>query len=117
MLFIDARYICFWGVFLLYKWDSKENRGFSFGYYGEFNTISNALKALPDVNITGSCYNDDVTLEEMLFTLRIGGEREIRIRIGETDSLRAMSGESLSSALRERIEKELSNSQSLEQIL
>lgn len=30
-----------------YSWDSGRNRGFEFGYYGEYNSVSNALASLP----------------------------------------------------------------------
>jgi hypothetical protein len=58
-------------VFILwYRWDSTRNRGFTFGYYGEFNTVRNAVKALPGVTVEKFGYNADVTLDEFYFTIR-----------------------------------------------
>ena len=50
-----------------YRWDASINRGHTWGYWGEFNTISNSLAKLPGVNITAPWYNADVTLEEFGF--------------------------------------------------
>ena len=34
-----------------YRWDSSQNRGYTFGYYGEFNAVGNALAAIPGVTV------------------------------------------------------------------
>ena len=96
---------------LWYGWDSQQNRGFTFGYYGQFNTVRNALAAMPGVTIMSVGYNPDVTLEEFSFTIRTDRDQEVELWLSETDPIRAMSGEKLSLALRERIEKASSESE------
>jgi hypothetical protein len=32
-----------------YRWDSARNRGKQYGYYGDFNRVSNALASIPGV--------------------------------------------------------------------
>jgi hypothetical protein len=32
-----------------YRWDSSQNRGFEFGYFGAFNRVQHALAAIPGV--------------------------------------------------------------------
>src|SRR5437899_10724714 len=86
------------GFLLWYRWDSSANRGYHFGYYGEFNTVSNALSALPGVVITNSWHNADVTLEEFGFDLLWKG-RELKIFFGARDPVRELSGADLQRAL------------------
>jgi len=101
LVFVTA----FVAFILWYGWDSRQNRGFTFGYYGQFNTVRNALEAMPGVTIVSLGYNPDVTLEEFNFTIRTDRDQEIELWFSETDPVRALSGEKLSSALREKIEK------------
>src|SRR5215471_1725065 len=54
---------------LWYRWDSATNRGYKRGYWGQFNTVSNELSALPGVIIVKPWYNADLTLEEFGFDL------------------------------------------------
>ena len=107
---------CVLGLFVLglttllfSRWDSKVNRGHEYGYYGELNTVSNALVALPGVTIIGSGYNRDVFLEEFGFSVRAGSRQELEVWFHEDDPIRSMSGERLKSALKNRIEEEASN--------
>jgi len=97
------------GFVVWYRWDSGENHGFRFGYFGQFNTVSNTLASLPGVKIMESGYNADVTLEEFGFTVLTDRGREMKISFGERDPVRRMTGSELTSALRRRIDKELSN--------
>ena len=89
-------------------WDSSRNRGSEFGYYGEFNRVSNALAAVPGVTITGSWTNNDVTLEEFSFALAISN-RAVELFFGETDAVRNMKKEAAVAALQGRIAVELAS--------
>jgi hypothetical protein len=82
-----------------YTWDSARNRGYPFGYYGEFNTVSNALAQISGIEILGSWYNGDVTLEEFGFEIRTADGRPIKLFVSETDPIRKMSGKELEDAL------------------
>jgi hypothetical protein len=97
------------GFILWYRWDCAKNRGFTFGYWGEYNTVSNALVHLPGVTILSSFYNHDITLEEFGFDIRTSEGREVHLGFSETDPIREMSGEKLSRALSEKIQKQASN--------
>ncbi|MEI7729030.1 MAG: hypothetical protein WCO56_05645 [Verrucomicrobiota bacterium] len=50
------------------RWDSETNHGFSWGYWGQFNTVSNSLARLPGVTIVKFGCNTDVTMEEFALT-------------------------------------------------
>jgi hypothetical protein len=39
---LAAVLVLFVGFILWYRWDSGTNHGYHFGYYGEFNRVSNA---------------------------------------------------------------------------
>ena len=93
------------GFLCWHVWDSGKNRGFSFGYYGEFNTLSNALARLPGVHITYAGYHDDITLEGIFFEVDRDG-RHLKIVISEQDPIRRLSGANLEKGLSELIEKE-----------
>ena len=86
-----------------YRCDSAENRGFTFGYYGTFNTVSNALASLPGVTVLGAGYNADVTLEEFGFRIMARQNRELDIWFAERDPIRRMSGRQLARELEHRI--------------
>lgn len=88
-----------------YGWDSARNRGYSFGYYREFNTVSNALAQIGGIEILGSWYNGDVTLEEFGFEIKTADRRLIKLFISETSPIRKMSGKELEDALLTDIEK------------
>src|SRR5688572_6052170 len=66
----------------LYHWDSNTNRGFTFGYYGQFNTVSNALARFKGVTIFRSWHNCDVTLEEFGFDVKTSEDRLLKIYFG-----------------------------------
>jgi hypothetical protein len=82
-----------------YHWDSRKNRGYEFGYYGEFNTVSNALARMNGVKILDSWYNADVSLEEFGFYFRTADGRTNRIAFGESAPMRKLSGPQLEQAL------------------
>src|SRR6266576_1285013 len=50
-----------------YRWDSGTNHGYTFGYWGQFNTVSNSLSKLSGITILKASCNADVTLEEFGF--------------------------------------------------
>ena len=93
------------GFLCCYGWDSRTNHGFTFGYYGQFNTVSNTLARLPGIQITSVDYNPDITLEEIFIEVDRGG-RHLKILISQQDPLRRLSGPNLEKALSELIEKE-----------
>jgi hypothetical protein len=93
-----------------YRWDSSRNRGNEFGYYGEFNRVSNALASVSGVVVTQSWHNLDVTLEEFGFGLTFTGQ-PVYLFFGETDPIRGMSRDAAVVALQSRIGAELASSQ------
>ena len=91
-----------------YRWDAATNRGHTWGYWGEFNTVSNSLAKLPGVTITAPWYNADVTLEEFGFDVVVQGH-QVKLAFGEKDPIRSLSRERLQKALTEQIGKQSSN--------
>jgi hypothetical protein len=91
-----------------YAWDSRTNRGYDFGYYGEYNRTSNALASIPGVAITQSWHHLDVTLEEFAFDAAVTGT-SVSLYFGGRDPIRTMSRKKAVAALRQRIAAELSN--------
>jgi hypothetical protein len=95
------------GFIVFYRWDSSRNRGYQWGYYGEFNSISNALASIPGVTVTQAWHNLDVTLEEFGFGITVTGQ-PVRLAFGETDTIREMSRDAAVVALKAQIAAELS---------
>src|SRR5438552_8519642 len=91
-----------------YRWDSARNRGHTWGYWGELNSVSNTLLKIPGVTIVRPWYNADVTLEEFGFDILVQG-RQVKLAFGERDPVRSLSGHRLERALMEMIRKEASN--------
>ncbi len=91
-----------------YRWDSGKNRGLAYGYYGEFNTVSNILSKLPGVTILKSWHNADVTLEEFGFKI-LSHSQQLDLAFGERDPIRKLSGVDLEKALLEMIKKQSFN--------
>jgi hypothetical protein len=89
-----------------YRWDSARNRGSEFGYYGEFNRVSNALASIPGVTITRAWQNRDVSLEEFGFSMSVTG-RPVTLAFSETDPIREMSRNKAVAELKMRIATEL----------
>ncbi len=94
------------GLIGWYQWDSAQNRGSTFGYYGQYNRVSNALASVPRVTITSGWHNHDVTLEEFGFDIRVAG-KPVRLLFSETDPIRRMNRDGAISALQLRIQAEL----------
>lgn len=90
----------------IYVWDSNRNRGFLWGYYGDFNAISNELGRVPGVTITNYWYDPDISLEEMSFDLTVQGE-PVRIFLEEEDPIRRLRKDALSNAAVLLIETEM----------
>ena len=101
---LTAVLVAFVGFVLWYRWDSETNRGLKFGYYGEFNRVSNALASLPGITITQAWANCDVTLEEFGFTATTDSGEPVRIAVGERDRMRSLSGDALVQALKAEIQ-------------
>ena len=81
------------------RWDEPKNHGLSWGYWGEFNNVSNALAQIPGVTVSQAWYNADfLTLEEFGFVINSGG-RSWRIGFEEKDPIRRLSGNQLQLAL------------------
>jgi hypothetical protein len=91
-----------------YRWDTSRNRGHSWGYWGEFNTVSNTLAQLPGVTIVKAYCNQDVSLEEFGFEIRTSQKQEIKLFFSENDPTRSLSGNKLRAALVKQIQKESS---------
>ena len=106
IVILSAVLVLFVGLILWYRWDSATNHGFRFGYYGEFNRVSNALASIPGITVTQSWANCDVTLEEFGFTATMGSGESVRIAIGERDRMRSLSGDSLVQALTTEIQSQ-----------
>jgi hypothetical protein len=106
---LGAFVVLFVVAVLWYRWDSGTNHGYSWGYWGQFNTVSNALANLPGVKIVKSGCNADVTMEEFGFDITTAEGRQVHVWFSETDPIRKLSREALSKALAEKIRKESSN--------
>ena len=94
-------------LFVWRRWDSGQNHGSSFGYYGEYNRVSNALVSIPGVVITQHWHNLDITLEEFGFDVTVTG-RPVHLYFGEGDPVRKMSRATAAAAVRRRIDAQLS---------
>ena len=96
------------GVMLMlifyYRWDSGRNRGHTYGYFGEFNTVSNALAKINGVTIQSSWHNADVTLEEFGFDYATADGRVRKISFGEKSPIRVLAGDKLDDALIQEIQ-------------
>ncbi len=111
------RAIAAFGVFIVlfivavlwYRYDSGTNHGYSWGYWGQFNTVSNSLAKIPGVTIIKFGCNADVTMEEFGFDITTTEGRQVHVWFSEDDPIRKLSGEALSKALLEKIRKESSN--------
>ena len=89
-------------------WDAAKNRGHTWGYWGEFNTVSNALNTIPGVTILTPWCHTDVSLEEFGFNILVHG-RQVELAFSETNPTRSLSGRKLRNALSELIEKKSSS--------
>jgi hypothetical protein len=77
--------------------------GREFGYYGDFNRVSNALVSIPGVVVTNFWMNRDITLEEFGFDVTTGAGKSVHIALGERDPLRRMHRAELVSALQKEL--------------
>jgi len=99
ILILSAVAVVFVGFVFWYRWDSGTNHGYQFGYYGEFNRVSNALASISGITITQAWVNCDVTLEEFCFNAKMASGEPVRIAVGERDRIRSLSGALLVQAL------------------
>ena len=88
-----------------YGWDSSQNRGHTYGYYGEYNTVSNAFARIPNLTILESWYHRDLRLEEFGFRIRSPNGQTNKIWFSEKSPMRMMSGEQLEHALRATLQE------------
>ena len=87
-----------------YCWDSSQNHGLPFGYYGEFNRVKHALTAIPGVTVTSDWANHDSDLEEFGFDITNSAGRAIHLFFAESDPTRDLSGDVLVRGLTNKIE-------------
>jgi hypothetical protein len=97
------------GFIAWYRWDTSRNRGHKWGYWGEFNTVSNSLARLPGVTISGAYCNQDVSLEEFGFDILTSQKQKIHVDFDENDPARRLSGDDLRAALLKRIREQSSD--------
>lgn len=95
--------LLFAGMIAFTLWDDDHNRGWTFGYYGEFNRTKTALEAIPGVVITRSGHNLDLTLEEFFFDVTWAG-RTMQLFFQEGDPIRVMGHDEAVLALRRELE-------------
>ena len=106
---LGAAVLLFVALVLWYRWDSGTNHGYMWGYWGQFNTVSNALANLPGIRIVKSGANADVTMEEFGFEVVTSDGRQLHVWFSETDPIRKLSGQALTKALLEKTSKLPSN--------
>lgn len=85
-----------------YLMDSNRNRGWHFGYWGEFNRVSNTIASIPGVAVTTFWHNADVTLEEFGFDVSFKGTTT-SLFFGETNAIRSMPPDQMLIALKRKI--------------
>jgi hypothetical protein len=109
LILIAVLLVALLGLALWERWDERKNRGFTWGYWGEFNTVSNCLTKLPGVTVVKAwCNADFLVLEEYGFDIIAQGQ-QVSLAFGEKDPIRRLSGQPLEKALLEQIRKQLSN--------
>ena len=62
-----------------YGWDSSQNRGYEFGYYGDFNRVRHGLERIPRIAIKSEWANPDTVLEEFGFGIATNEGRVIQL--------------------------------------
>ena len=106
---VGAVFLFFAVAVLWHRWDAGTNHGHRCGYWGQFNTVSNALASLPGITIVKSGGNADITMEEFGFEVVTSDGRQLHVGFSETDPVRKLSGEALTKALLEKMSKLSSN--------
>jgi hypothetical protein len=107
ILSLSAVVAVFVGYVRWYCWDSDTNHGYQFGYYGEFNRVSDALASLPGITVTDSWARCDITLEEFGFTATRASADPVCITVGKSDRIRSLSGDALVQALKTEIQTQV----------
>lgn len=90
-------------LFALWDWDSQTNRGYSHGYWGEYNRVRSALVSIPEIRIETTFINTDISLEEFGFTVHRKNLPSVELAFGEQDILRSATGKALLDGLSLRI--------------
>ena len=96
------------------RWDEQKNRGHTWGYWGEFNTVSNRLANLPSV-VKAWHNNDFLVLEEFGFDIMAQGQ-PVALVFGEKDPIRKLSAQKLDRALLEMISNKKSSNHSMQRM-
>ena len=95
--------ICISVAIFWYKFDESTNRGYTFGYYGDFNRTKAYLSSIENVKITDEWYNPDIFLEEFGFVVMYNGN-QVRLFFSEGDKVRNMSKSNAMIELKRRIQ-------------
>ncbi len=93
----------------IYIVDGSKNRGFHFGYYGQYNRIIDAIERLPEYELIKAHANLDGVLEEIWLDIKTKDGETIKMFIGQNEEYRKLKGEALADELRMGIRKARSN--------
>lgn len=86
--------------------ESSHNRGWEFGYFGEFNRVRHILLSLPGISIKEEWSNNDLTLEEFAFKIEVE-RRPVLLEFSEANPVRTMPRDSARAELKRWIAEEL----------
>lgn len=95
--------IAIFGYYFWFAWDNSKNRGYTYGYFGDFNRTKTYLSSVEGVEIVDDWYNPDMLLEEFGFVVIYKGDK-IRLFFGEEDEARNMSEPDAIVELAKRVE-------------
>ena len=91
------------GAGTIWGFDSARNRGWEFGYWGDFNCVKEALEDLSAGRVLKDWSNQDVVLGEFGFVVKTSNGRRVDLEFGESDPIRHLRGRRLHDALRQRL--------------
>lgn len=95
--------IAFLGAGTIWGFDSSCNRGWDFGYWGDFNRVKEALEDLSGGRVVKDWSNPDIVLEEFGFEVETTPDKRIDLNFSESDPIRHLRGKRLHDALRHRL--------------
>ncbi len=87
----------------IWGFDSSCNRGWDFGYWGDFNRVKEALEDLSGGRVVKDWSNPDIVLEEFGFEVETTPGKRIDLNFSESDPIRHLRGKRLHDALRHRL--------------
>lgn len=90
---------------LTYQLDSHNNFKLHWGYYGDYNRVTDAITSIPGALILDSWANGDITLEEFAVTVRTPAGDTIEMFFEEDDQVRHWHGSRLVEALKRRMDQ------------